>query len=447
MLSGAVCGLNSALFSFGFGNTVKSLLRQPRFLSTHSEFCCQARLSRGGENTVDIVQKYSHCRSMMAAASGSATATRDHIVEKLISSCGNVSSFVKPFGVYCNERVGCRSYQKLSMSLSRSREPYNHRRLVHGYFIFDVTRRSFSSNSDFDPSLKNAHASSSSCYSDGLVPDMTVNGLSCSEQLATTTASADEQDPAQRTLKLLSGSCYLPHPDKEETGGEDAHFICVNEQVIGVADGVGGWADVGVNAGLYARELMSNSVGAILNEPKDGIDPARVLTRAHSATKAMGSSTACIICLKEEGIHAINLGDSGFIVVRDGCTVFESPVQQHGFNFTYQLECSSRSDQPSSGQVFMIPVVPGDVIVAGTDGLFDNLFSNEVVSIVAEGMRGGLDPDALSQKLAAFAQQRALDRHKQTPFSTAAKEAGFRYYGGKLDDITVVVSYISSSTN
>lgn len=107
-------------------------------------------------------------------------------------------------------------------------------------------------------------------------------------------------NPAERNLKLLSGSCYLPHPDKEETGGEDAHFICVNEQVIGVADGVGGWADVGVNAGLYARELMSNSVVAILNEPKDSIDPARVLTRAHSATKAKGSSTACIICLKEE---------------------------------------------------------------------------------------------------------------------------------------------------
>lgn len=103
-------------------------------------------------------------------------------------------------------------------------------------------------------------------------------------------------------MKLLSGSCYLPHPDKEETGGEDAHFICVNEQVIGVADGVGGWADVGVNAGLYARELMSNSVRAILDEPKDNIDPARVLTRAHSVTKAKGSSTACIIYLKDEVI-------------------------------------------------------------------------------------------------------------------------------------------------
>lgn len=103
-----------------------------------------------------------------------------------------------------------------------------------------------------------------------------------------------------RTLKLLSGSCYLPHPDKEETGGEDAHFICVDEQVIGVADGVGGWADVGVNAGLFARELMSNSVLAIQAEPKDSIDPAKVLEKAHSSSKAKGSSTACIIALAEK---------------------------------------------------------------------------------------------------------------------------------------------------
>ncbi|WOH00356.1 hypothetical protein DCAR_0519715 [Daucus carota subsp. sativus] len=380
------------------------------------------------------------------AASGSATASGDLMVDSLVSSCGNVANFVKPIGVCYSDRIGCRSFQRSSMRL-KSREPYNHRPMQHGYFIFDVTQRSFSFNPAFDTSPKNCHASSSPCYSDEFVPDMTVNGLSCDEQLATTTVSADQYDIAERKLKLLSGSCYLPHPDKEETGGEDAHFICVNEQVIGVADGVGGWADVGVNAGLYARELMSNSVRAILDDPKDSIDPARVLTRAHSATKAKGSSTACIIYLKDEGIHAINLGDSGFIIVRDGCTVFESPVQQHGFNFTYQLECSTRGDQPSSGQVFMIPVVPGDVIVAGTDGLFDNLFNNEVTSIVLQGTQEGLNPEALSEKLAASARERALDRHRQTPFSTAAQEAGYRYYGGKLDDITVVVSYINSSTN
>ena len=103
-----------------------------------------------------------------------------------------------------------------------------------------------------------------------------------------------------RTLKLISGSCYLPHPDKEETGGEDAHFICIDEQAIGVADGVGGWADVGVDAGEYARELMSNSVTAIQEEPKGSIDPSRVLEKAHSSTKAKGSSTACIVALTDQ---------------------------------------------------------------------------------------------------------------------------------------------------
>jgi protein phosphatase PTC7 len=103
-----------------------------------------------------------------------------------------------------------------------------------------------------------------------------------------------------RNLKLLSGSCYLPHPDKEETGGEDAHFICKDEQVIGIADGVGGWADVGVNAGEFSRELMSHSVSAIQEEPNGSFDPARVLEKAHAKTKAQGSSTACIITLNSE---------------------------------------------------------------------------------------------------------------------------------------------------
>lgn len=52
-----------------------------------------------------------------------------------------------------------------------------------------------------------------------------------------------------------------------------------------------------------------------------------------------------------QGIHAVNLGDSGFIVVRDGCTTFKSPIQQHDFNFTYQLQSDNSSDLPSSAQV------------------------------------------------------------------------------------------------
>uniref|UniRef100_A0ACD5X944 Uncharacterized protein n=1 Tax=Avena sativa TaxID=4498 RepID=A0ACD5X944_AVESA len=265
------------------------------------------------------------------------------------------------------------------------------------------------------------------------------------KQMDNSTVVPDEKSPPPQKLKLLSGSCYLPHPAKEATGGEDGHFICIDEQAIGVADGVGGWADHGVDAGLYAKELMSKSIGAIKDEPEGAIDPSRVLEKAFTSTKARGSSTACIITLKEEGLHAVNLGDSGFIVVRDGHTVLRSPSQQHDFNFTYQLESGGGSDLPSSADVFHYPVAHGDVIVAGTDGLFDNLFNNEIIAVVVEAQRSGLGAQATAQKIAALARVRALDKHRQSPFAAAAQEAGYRFYGGKLDDITVVVSYVTSA--
>lgn len=96
-------------------------------------------------------------------------------------------------------------------------------------------------------------------------------------------------------------------------------------------------------------------------------------------------------------------------------------------------------------QVFHFPVAPGDVIVAGTDGLFDNLYNNEISGVIVEALRVGLEPQIAAQKIAALARQRATDKNRQSPFAAAAQEAGYRYYGGKLDDITVVVSYVKSA--
>ncbi|XP_015972645.1 probable protein phosphatase 2C 55 [Arachis duranensis] len=332
--------------------------------------------------------------------------------------------------------------KKVIMSLENNHRPDNS--VIYGYFVYSAAKTWFSSHAYTEPWSKGFHSSLASSSSVGPAHDVHFDS-SWEEQLANSAESAEQKNPVCQNLKLVSGSCYLPHPDKEETGGEDAHFICSQEHAIGVADGVGGWADSGVNAGFYSRELMSHSVDAIQEEPKGSIDPARVLEKAHSITKAMGSSTACIIALTDQGLNAINVGDSGFMVIRDGCTVFRSPVQQHGFNFTYQL--GTNGDLPSSGQVFTIAVAPGDVIVAGTDGLFDNLYNNEITAVVVHAVRAGFGPQVTAQKIAALARQRALDKNRQTPFSTAAQDAGIRYYGGKLDDTTVVVSYITGTKN
>lgn len=58
---------------------------------------------------------------------------------------------------------------------------------------------------------------------------------------------------------MVSASYYIP---KDNKLGEDAHFICADEDTVGVADGVGGFAKQGIDAGEYARSLMINSADA-----------------------------------------------------------------------------------------------------------------------------------------------------------------------------------------
>ncbi|KAL1208649.1 putative protein phosphatase 2C 80 [Cardamine amara subsp. amara] len=374
-------------------------------------------------------------RRQAMAASGSLPVFGDACLDDLVTSCSNGLDFTKKRSSGGSFTVNC---PIASMRLGKREGTKN--RLVCHYSVVDPLEKT---RALFGGTLsKNVHTSSFACFSLGPAHELSsLNGGSQDSELS----GSPPTITSLKNLKLVSGSCYLPHPEKEATGGEDAHFICDEEQAIGVADGVGGWAEVGIDSGLFSRELMFYSVSAIQEQHKgSSIDPLMVLEKAHSQTTAKGSSTACIIALTDKGLHAINLGDSGFTVVRDGTTVFQSPVQQHGFNFTYQLESGNSGDVPSSGQVFTIDVESGDVIVAGTDGVYDNLYNEEITGVVVSAVRAGLDPKATAQKIADLARQRALDRKRQSPFSAAAQEAGFRYYGGKLDDITAVVSYVTS---
>ncbi|KAK6773785.1 hypothetical protein RDI58_029023 [Solanum bulbocastanum] len=66
--------------------------------------------------------------------------------------------------------------------------------------------------------------------------------------------------------KMVVGSVYLPKDNPNKPLGEDAHFMYELYQTIGVADGVGGWALQGIDAGIYARELMKNSFIATYDE-------------------------------------------------------------------------------------------------------------------------------------------------------------------------------------
>ena len=64
-------------------------------------------------------------------------------------------------------------------------------------------------------------------------------------------------------------------------------------------------------------------------------------------------------------------------------------------NLASQLKQSMKKDDPSKALKYTIQIKPNDVIISGTDGLFDNLFVHEILSIVqrfkmSEDMQGRL---------------------------------------------------------
>ncbi len=80
-----------------------------------------------------------------------------------------------------------------------------------------------------------------------------LNGNSNDRQPLLDRASA----PAAERIGLDVGWSCIPHPSKVHRGGEDVHIVsraggCT---LTGVLDGVGGWAEMGVDPAQYPRKL------------------------------------------------------------------------------------------------------------------------------------------------------------------------------------------------
>ena len=115
---------------------------------------------------------------------------------------------------------------------------------------------------------------------------------------------------------------------------------------------MGSWILSGIDAGAYAKLLMQHACEAAKGIAPGKAAPAEILVRAHAKTHlqvrrmhlasshalqealaeqslcVQGSSTALVLMLDGKFLHAANVGDSGFMVVRGGQAVFKSPPQQ-----------------------------------------------------------------------------------------------------------------------
>lgn len=254
------------------------------------------------------------------------------------------------------------------------------------------------------------------------------------------------------TNHFKAGMFLLPHHDKKHKGGEDAGVL--NPTMLAVADGVGGWAQSGVDPAIYSRRLCA--LLESLYESKDDrylASPRSLLVDAVDQNKEVGSCTICIVQLDEHApvVTSCNLGDSGYMILRQHEQtknleiVYESKEQQHAFNFPFQV--GTNGDSPEKGEVLPHTVHHNDILVLGSDGLWDNLHRAKVVEMINSRAQQGPDihqhVDTLAQSIAQEAEAHSLRQRYMSPFAESAKAHGYQYQGGKPDDITVIVAQVA----
>ncbi|KAH9662084.1 putative protein phosphatase 2C 26 [Citrus sinensis] len=167
-----------------------------------------------------------------------------------------------------------------------------------------------------------------------------------------------------------------------ERGGEDAFFVsCYNGGVIAVADGVSGWAEQNVDPSLFSRELMANA-SYFVEDVEVNYDPQILMRKAHAATSSVGSATVIVAMLERNGILKVaSVGDCGLRIIRKGQITFSSSPQEHYFDCPYQLSSEAVGQTYLDAMVTTVELIEGDTIVMGSDGLFDNVFDHEIVSM------------------------------------------------------------------
>lgn len=295
---------------------------------------------------------------------------------------------------------------------------------------------------------------------------------------------------------------------KRAKSGQDAFFFSqvgdTETTAFGVADGVGGWVESGLDPADFSHGLCEYMACAARSWPHGfnttSLHPKDLMQVAYDevtedASIEGGGSTACLAVAEPNGnVEVANLGDSGFMHLGLNAVRHFTQPQTHAFNTPYQLSKtpqrmlvqmavfggpSTLSDLPKESSVTHHQVRHGDVLVFATDGVWDNLSPQDALGIVSRHMvdlgawvekDGTLevghnlaklvqadttakqaDSASLQAKVAVAvakeAKQTGLNTRRDGPFAKEVQKyyPGENWHGGKPDDIAVVIAVVLDS--
>ncbi len=180
-------------------------------------------------------------------------------------------------------------------------------------------------------------------------------------------------------------------------------------------------------------------------------DLKELLVEAVKLNPNEGSSTAVMALLGDDGrLQTCNLGDSAYLILRPVMKngeseikkVYRSKEQTYSFNFPYQ--CGTNCEFPYDAIGMCHQLKHNDIVVMGSDGLFDNLFDNDIQNCIEKHtLNGTTNIESAADCIAVYAEFVSYKKDYVSPFTKGAVENGLPEkdnLGGKEDDITVIVA-------
>lgn len=158
----------------------------------------------------------------------------------------------------------------------------------------------------------------------------------------------------------------------------------MKNSLLAVADGVGGWKELGVDPANYSKFLCDNlkNVYSIYNKEHekeeqneskvDEIKLKNFIIEAAKMTNLQGSSTLCAILIdnNKNCLYSAYIGDSVYMILRykEGYyhKLFKSKDLTHKFNHPFQL--GFKGDDPEKSILAKHDLEINDIIILGTDG-------------------------------------------------------------------------------
>jgi len=270
------------------------------------------------------------------------------------------------------------------------------------------------------------------------------------------------------------------HPVKANAGHRDADATLVSPMAVGVADGVSQIEEYGIDSSELPTELLRQCEELAFDQllprkshaPYHG--PIPLVREAFCNTECMGSTTLVLALLDNSTrihgklhpmIAVISIGDCELVILRrlQGRSgplelVFHTEMQRVDGHCQTPLQLA-RVDERIDAQfhdsitveviergsaVHCISAYEGDIVIVGSDGVFDNLYLDEVAAIANTVL-----PPSSTQRPTHSSQLTNMSKRivEAAHQKTRATAGGFLPEapigrGGKMDDTSCVVAEI-----